>query len=90
MQVYRCERLLVNYRSAVDVGRPLIKVVTPRNIAHDLTWQFNDENFNRVSLMWVGTCIKYFNDFSSSRLLIAVAENNKVAVLQHMLTEACA
>ncbi len=39
--------------------------------------------------MWVGTCTEYFHDFNSSRLLIAIAENNKFAVVQHILTEAC-
>jgi len=57
-------------------GRPLIKVVTLRNIADDLLRNLMIEA-NRLFLPTT------FNDFSSSRLLIAIAENCKFAVPQH-------
>ncbi len=57
-------------------GRPLIKVVTLRNIADDLLRNLMIEA-NRLFLPTT------FNDFNSSRLLIAIAENCKFAVPQH-------
>ena len=40
--------------------------------------------------MWIATRRNTFNNFSSSRLLIAVAKNCKIAVLQDILTKECA